>query len=37
MTHVKWLRAITAVAEPFTGWQHVAYHGAGPRTSRARR
>lgn len=27
MTHVKWLRAITAVAEPFTGWQqHVAYH-----------
>ena len=27
MTHVKWLRAITAVAEPFTGWQQeVAYH-----------
>jgi DMSO/TMAO reductase YedYZ molybdopterin-dependent catalytic subunit len=27
MTHVKWLRAITAVDEPFTGWQqHVAYH-----------
>lgn len=30
MTHVKWLRAITAVAEPFTGWQqHVAYHVRG--------
>ena len=27
MTHVKWLRSITAVAEPFTGWQQdVAYH-----------
>jgi len=27
MTHVKWLSAITAVAEPFTGWQQdVAYH-----------
>jgi sulfane dehydrogenase subunit SoxC len=27
MTHVKWLRAITAVDEPFTGWQQdVAYH-----------
>ena len=27
MTHVKWLRAITAVAEPFAGWQQeVAYH-----------
>jgi DMSO/TMAO reductase YedYZ molybdopterin-dependent catalytic subunit len=27
MTHVKWLRSIAAVAEPFTGWQQdVAYH-----------
>jgi sulfane dehydrogenase subunit SoxC len=27
MTHVKWLRAITAVDEPFRGWQQdVAYH-----------
>jgi DMSO/TMAO reductase YedYZ molybdopterin-dependent catalytic subunit len=27
MTHVKWLSSITAVAEPFTGWQQdVAYH-----------
>ena len=27
MTHVKWLHSITAVAEPFTGWQQdVAYH-----------
>jgi DMSO/TMAO reductase YedYZ molybdopterin-dependent catalytic subunit len=27
MTHVKWLRSITAVAEPFAGWQQeVAYH-----------
>jgi DMSO/TMAO reductase YedYZ molybdopterin-dependent catalytic subunit len=27
MTHVKWLRSIEVVAEPFTGWQqHVAYH-----------
>jgi sulfane dehydrogenase subunit SoxC len=27
MTHVKWLQAITAVAEPFIGWQQgVAYH-----------
>jgi sulfane dehydrogenase subunit SoxC len=27
MTHVKWLRSITAVGEPFTGWQQdVAYH-----------
>jgi DMSO/TMAO reductase YedYZ molybdopterin-dependent catalytic subunit len=27
MTHVKWLRSITAVDEPFTGWQQeVAYH-----------
>jgi sulfane dehydrogenase subunit SoxC len=27
MTHVKWLQAITAVDEPFTGWQQdVAYH-----------
>jgi sulfane dehydrogenase subunit SoxC len=27
MTHVKWLQAITVVAEPFTGWQQdVAYH-----------
>jgi DMSO/TMAO reductase YedYZ molybdopterin-dependent catalytic subunit len=27
MTHVKWLRSITAVAEPFRGWQQeVAYH-----------
>jgi sulfane dehydrogenase subunit SoxC len=27
MTHVKWLQSITAVDEPFTGWQqHVAYH-----------
>jgi DMSO/TMAO reductase YedYZ molybdopterin-dependent catalytic subunit len=27
MTHVKWLQAITAVTEPFTGWQQdVAYH-----------
>jgi DMSO/TMAO reductase YedYZ molybdopterin-dependent catalytic subunit len=27
MTHVKWLRSITVVAEPFRGWQQeVAYH-----------
>jgi DMSO/TMAO reductase YedYZ molybdopterin-dependent catalytic subunit len=27
MTHVKWLRSITAVEEPFEGWQQaVAYH-----------
>jgi sulfane dehydrogenase subunit SoxC len=27
MTHVKWLRSVTAVNEPFTGWQQdVAYH-----------
>jgi sulfane dehydrogenase subunit SoxC len=27
MTHVKWLQGITAVTEPFTGWQQdVAYH-----------
>jgi sulfane dehydrogenase subunit SoxC len=27
MTHVKWLRAITAVDQPFTGWQQeVSYH-----------
>jgi DMSO/TMAO reductase YedYZ molybdopterin-dependent catalytic subunit len=27
MTHVKWLRSITAVEEPFKGWQQdVAYH-----------
>jgi DMSO/TMAO reductase YedYZ molybdopterin-dependent catalytic subunit len=27
MTHVKWLRSITAVDKPFTGWQQdVAYH-----------
>jgi hypothetical protein len=27
MTHVKWLQAITAVDEPFRGWQQdVAYH-----------
>jgi DMSO/TMAO reductase YedYZ molybdopterin-dependent catalytic subunit len=27
MTHVKWLRAISAVGEPFRGWQQdVAYH-----------
>jgi DMSO/TMAO reductase YedYZ molybdopterin-dependent catalytic subunit len=27
MTHVKWLSSISAVAEPFTGWQQdVAYH-----------
>jgi sulfane dehydrogenase subunit SoxC len=27
MTHVKWLRSITVVDEPFTGWQQeVAYH-----------
>ena len=30
MTHVKWLQAITAVDEPFTGWQQdVAYHVRG--------
>jgi sulfane dehydrogenase subunit SoxC len=23
MTHVKWLRAVTVVSEPFTGWQQV--------------
>jgi sulfane dehydrogenase subunit SoxC len=37
MTHVKWLQAITAVDEPFRGWQQdVAYHVRGSEEEQGR-